>query len=160
MDPVSITASVVALTRTVFLCARDLQSLHTRFSSSSRIITSISTESKLIGAFLQQLGKLLKNSPRAILERIEDSPELGDALKAALDHCTDIYQQLNKEISYFKENHKKPGQLRFRDKLRYLWNEENLKELHQTLRAQQGIFSSFLQLNSASVRTPPQLKSY
>jgi hypothetical protein len=149
MDPLSITATVLALSRTVLLTARDLHSLQSHFSSSTRIIHSISTECTIIGTFLSQLPALLNDPSESAGTRIEGSPELGEALKIALDHFADIHQQLNTEISYFKENPKKPGQLRFRDKIRYLWNEDGLKEMLEILRGHHVAFASMLQCFSA-----------
>lgn len=152
MDPLSISTAVLALTRTVLISAKELHSLRERFSSASRLIVSITTESNVIGAFLVQLESLLKRSPEAIAARIQISPELGDVLQTALNDCADIFQQLTTEISYFKENPKKPGQLKFRAKVRYLWNEEHLKELLYTLRGQHAAFASLLQCFSTLVK--------
>ncbi|ORY16273.1 hypothetical protein BCR34DRAFT_557528 [Clohesyomyces aquaticus] len=150
IDPLTISATVLALSRTVVLSVRELASLRHRLNSCPTIINSITTESTIINIVLVQLKSLLSNAPQDITARIERSPDLGDVLEIALKNCAEIYSLLMADISHFKENPKKPGRLRTRDRIRFLWNEDNLKELLQQLRSHQNALTSLLQCFQAA----------
>lgn len=140
MDPLSAVASAASLAFACVNAARALHSLRRRYKIADTMITSITSECTAIHAALTQLQRLALSD--SFFQQLESQPELGDSLDLSLLSCMQTFSALDAEIQEITQGSDETSDRFFR--LKYLWNEDTMKEILQQLRCQQNTINLLL----------------
>lgn len=141
MDPLSITASVAGIAATCLRTAKTLNDLRTKYNDASLTMASICSETTIIGTTLAKIQMILLNKPYILTPELHATPgsedlEVKPTFDIALAGCGEIYSCLEIEVKKLhSDTNDPPG---WKDKSRFLWNEDRLKQLLSHLRAHQS----------------------
>ncbi|VTT72082.1 unnamed protein product, partial [Fusarium fujikuroi] len=140
MDPLSIASSVVGLTATCLSTCKKLHDLAGEYQDAPAIIATICSQSTIISIGLSELQmKILRRDDLA--QAWASKTQIWTAFETALTACMVVFSCLEAETkSLILKN---PG---FWGKIRFIWNQERLKELLGALREQQSSITFLLNL--------------
>jgi hypothetical protein len=141
MDPLSIAASASTL---VFACVKvvkGLCDLRERYKIAGTMVASISSECMVLHIALSKIQKLALIP--SFFDRLESQPGLTDSFKLVLLSCTQTLSTLEEELRGLSPNEERTDDHFLR--LKYLWNEETMREILLLLRNQQNTISNLLQ---------------
>ncbi|KAF2111935.1 hypothetical protein BDV96DRAFT_649303 [Lophiotrema nucula] len=144
METVGAAVGILAVLPQCVQTAKMLDTLRTRFDEAPMLITSLYSESLVVAASLSQIQSLLQHGA------LQNRPELYEPFDRALTGCKIVYSCLEKSVRELAEKAHN-GNLSTRDRLKYLWKEEDFKEILQQIRGQQiglGLLVQGLQMES------------
>ncbi|KAF5020730.1 hypothetical protein F66182_7232 [Fusarium sp. NRRL 66182] len=140
MDPLSIAASVVGLTATCLSTSKKLHDLAGEYEDVPVIIASICSESTVISIGLSELQmKILRRHDLA--QAWASRTDVLMAFETALSGCMIVFSCLEAETRQLRS--KNP---RVWAKLKFMWNQDRLKDLLHALRGQQTSIGFLLQI--------------
>lgn len=140
MEPLSLVASASALGFASVKTVKGLYDLRKRYKTAGTMITSISSECTVLHIALTQIQKLALTD--SFYDRLASQPDLKDSFELALLSCTQTFSALEEEICELSPKpEQKDNQFQ---RLRYLWNEETMREILQQLRGQQNAINLLL----------------
>jgi hypothetical protein len=108
-------------------------------------VVSICSESTVIIASLSQIQSLLLQK-QDLASLWKSQTELPMVLDVALTGCMVIFSCIDAEIERIVPRGSDPSQIRWRPKVRMMWNEQRLNELLNALRGQQTAINLLIQL--------------
>jgi hypothetical protein len=142
MDPLSITTGIAALRGTCLKTAISLEGLRSKYQTASLTIAALCSESTLISAALTQMQTLLLQNGR-----VQSRLDLLQTFDTSLTACMVIFSCLEQEIQKLSPGASPPqAKFSWRTKVRYLWNEDTMKEYLSLIRGQQSSLSFLIQL--------------
>ncbi|KAF5595990.1 GTPase-activating of the rho rac family (LRG1) [Fusarium pseudocircinatum] len=140
MDPLSIASSVVGLTATCLSTCKKLHDLAGEYQDVPAVIAMICSESSIISIGLSELQmKILRRDDLA--QAWASKTEIWTAFETALTGCMVVFSCLEAETRSLRS--KNPGVWA---KIKFIWNQDRLKELLGALRAQQSSITFLLNL--------------
>ncbi|KAF5571510.1 GTPase-activating of the rho rac family (LRG1) [Fusarium phyllophilum] len=140
MDPLSIASSVVGLTATCLATCKKLHDLAGEFQDVPAVIAMICSESTIIGIGLSQLQmKILQRDDLA--QAWASKTEIWTVFETALTGCMIVFSCLEAETRSLRSEN--PG---LWAKIKFIWNQDRLKELLVGLRGQQSSITFLLNL--------------
>ncbi|KAF5251262.1 hypothetical protein FANTH_3697 [Fusarium anthophilum] len=140
MDPLSIASSVVGLTATCLSTCKKLHDLAGEYQDVPAVIAMICSESTIISIGLSELQmKILRRDD--LVQAWASKTEIWTAFETALTGCMVVFSCLEAETRSLRS--KNPGVWA---KIKFIWNQERLKELLGALRAQQSSITFLLNL--------------
>ncbi|EXL55717.1 hypothetical protein FOCG_06267 [Fusarium oxysporum f. sp. radicis-lycopersici 26381] len=140
MDPLSIATSVVGLTATCLSTCKKLHDLAGEYEDVPTIIAMICSESTVISMGLSELqSKILHRDDLA--QAWASRTDILNVFETALTGCMTVFSCLEAETRNLKL--KNPGVLA---KLKFIWNQDRLKELLEALRGQQTSITFLLNI--------------
>ncbi|KAG4293689.1 hypothetical protein FPRO06_00274 [Fusarium proliferatum] len=140
MDPLSIASSVVGLTATCLSTCKKLHDLAGEYQDVPAVIAMICSESTIISIGLSELQmKILRRDDLA--QAWASKTEIWTAFETALTGCMVVFSCLEAETRSLRS--KNPGVWA---KIKFIWNQDRLKELLGALRAQQSSITFLLNL--------------
>ncbi|KAF5541086.1 GTPase-activating of the rho rac family (LRG1) [Fusarium mexicanum] len=140
MDPLSIASSVVGLTATCLSTCKKLHDLAGEYQDVPAVIAMICSESTIISIGLSELQmKILRRDDLA--QAWASKTEIWTAFETALTGCMVVFSCLEAETRSLRS--KNPGVWA---KIKFIWNQDRLKELLGALRAQQSAITFLLSL--------------
>ena len=152
MDPLSITSSVVGLTATCVKTAKKLHDLKDKYQNANLTISAICTESTIISASLSRIQSSILDSPNALSDKLSAQPDLEATLDQALTGCYVVFDVLQDEVEKLTESAQNgSSNLPFTAKVRYLWNENTMRDIREQLRGLQQALVLLLQVLGAYV---------
>jgi hypothetical protein len=140
MDPLSIVVSASTLVFASVKVVRGLCDLQERYKRAGAMIASISSECMVLHIALSQIQKLALTG--SFFDRLASQPELKDSFELALLSCTQTFSALEEEIHELSPKSEQEDDHFLR--LKYLWNEETMREILLQLRSQQNAISVLL----------------
>jgi hypothetical protein len=140
MDPLSIVASASALVFASVRAVKGLCGLRECYKTAGTMIASISSECMVLHIALSQIQKLALID--SFFDRLASQLDLKDSLELALLSCTQTLSALEEEIRELSPKGEQKGDHFLR--LKYLWNEETMREILLQLRSQQNAISVLL----------------
>lgn len=145
MDPASILgliASAGAIARAITKTIRDLSDLRAQYTDANLRIRLLVQELSTIKSALSQI-----NDWAHFLDDNHNQAELKDALQVALDGVELAMGALAEEVHALVHDTSTSANadLSFRGKTRFAWNEQNMKEHENRLRAQVSALQLLLQ---------------
>ena len=156
MNPLSITSSVVGLTATCVKTAKKLHDLKDKYQNANLTISAICTESTIISASLSRIQSSILDSPNALSDKLNAQPDLEATLDQALTGCYDVFDVLQDEVEKLTESARNSSSdLPFTAKVRYLWNENTMRDIREQLRGLQQALVLLLQVLGAYVNPSP-----
>ncbi|KAF5714593.1 GTPase-activating of the rho rac family (LRG1) [Fusarium mundagurra] len=158
MDPLSIASSVVGLTATCLSTCKKLHDLAGEYQDVPAVIAMICSESTIISIGLSELQmKILRRDDLA--QAWASKTEIWTAFETALTGCMVVFSCLEAETRSLRS--KNPGVWA---KIKFIWNQDRLKELLGALRAQQssitfllGLLELLFHLKAVSGNAPSEL---
>ncbi|ORY16118.1 hypothetical protein BCR34DRAFT_137478 [Clohesyomyces aquaticus] len=147
MDPISITAGVVAITAACLKTANIFNNLHSKYLGPSATIAAIVSESTLVSASLSQIQTILLRNSTAVAEQLQTRPELAATFDTTLIGCTVVFACLEEEANRLNIEACKDGDedgWKYRAKI--AWNAATMRELLQSIRGQQGAITLLIQM--------------
>ncbi|KAL8731710.1 MAG: hypothetical protein Q9181_004209 [Wetmoreana brouardii] len=153
MDPVSILgliASAGTIASAITNTIRDLSGLRRQYTDADVRVRLLIKELSTIKSSLTQI-----NDWAHFLDTTNNQAELRDALQVALDGVELAMEALAEEVRGLVHDTSETSRidLGFRAKTKYLWNEENMTEHENRLRAQVSALQLLLQASQCSSRT-------
>lgn len=140
MDPLSIASSVVGLTAICLSTCKKLHDLAGEYQDVPAVIAMICSESTIISIGLSELQmKILRRDDLA--QAWASKTEIWTAFETALTGCMVVFSCLEAETRSLRS--KNPGVWA---KIKFIWNQDRLKELLGALRAQQSSITFLLNL--------------
>ncbi|KAF4495916.1 GTPase-activating of the rho rac family (LRG1) [Fusarium agapanthi] len=140
MDLLSIASSVVGLTATCLSTCKKLHDLAGEYQDVPAVIAIICSESTIISIGLSELQiKILRRDDLA--QAWSSKTEIWTAFETALTGCMVVFSCLEAETRSLRS--KNPGVWA---KIKFIWNQDRLKELLGALRAQQSSITFLLSL--------------
>ncbi|KAF5566537.1 GTPase-activating of the rho rac family (LRG1) [Fusarium phyllophilum] len=147
MDPLSIATSVVGLTATCLSTCKKLHDLAGEYEDVPTTIAMICSESTVISMGLSELqSKILHRDDLA--QAWASRTDILNVFEVALTGCMTVFSCLEAETRNLKLRNpgvlaKLPGVLA---KLKFIWNQDRLKELLEALRGQQTSITFLLNI--------------
>jgi hypothetical protein len=140
MDPLSIVASASSLVFASVRAVKGLCDLRERYKTAGTMIASISSECMVLHIALSQIQKLALID--SFFDRLASQLDLKDSFELALLSCTQTLSALEEEIRELSPKGEQKDDHFLR--LKYLWNEESMREILLQLRSQQNAISVLL----------------
>lgn len=145
MDPITISTSALTTTGICLGAAKRLYGLVDKYRHASRTIAAIYSESMVIGASLRQLQHILAQNEEVCLQQFQNRSDLSDVFEAALLGCSLVYSCLDDEVQRLMVPTNDANETNRLARARFLWREETMRELLQSIRAQNAAISLLLQ---------------
>jgi hypothetical protein len=151
MDPLSITVGVLAIVGRSISAIQTCQSQANKYLAADLSMSSMRTECAAIKVALGQIQKVLvRDRRRRLGERYED-----DVLKeyeSVLTGCESTFNALNDQLSALGlEGTKASDESTFRAKLKFVWNEPQMKDIQGNIRGQANAIGILLSAFQAYV---------
>ncbi|KAK6074232.1 hypothetical protein SCUP234_08282 [Seiridium cupressi] len=145
MDPLSITASVTALTAACLKTTKAMGDLCEKFKHAQMTLSAFCSESTVICASLSQIQSLVLTKPDALRSQLRERSELVATFDIAVTGCMVIYAVLDDEVQSIMTLCL-DGHLGWFEKAKVLWKEDTMSGLLQQLRGQQHAISLLIQV--------------
>lgn len=118
--------------------AKSLDDAKTKYSHASLMIASISSECSVLAVALGQIEKVVKRDNKNLSSKLDPATsDLNISLELALGGCRTILLSLDEEVKKIT-GAKGSHPLKWKSKVKYVWNEAGMKDLLITLRGQQA----------------------
>jgi len=140
MEPLSAIASASALAFAAIKAARALSGLRDCYEKAGPVLASINSECTALHIALTQLQRLALSG--LFFERLTSQPHFGDSLDLVLLSSVQTFSALDEEIRIMTQSLNQKQNLFQR--LKYVWNEEAMREILQQLRCQQNTINLLL----------------
>jgi Fungal N-terminal domain of STAND proteins len=138
MDPLSITAGVASLVGTCVKTVRSLKAAVDTYKLASLTISAITSECSVISATLSQIQDLFLQNPDTLASKLGSQSQLHAAFETTLTGCSVTLAALDDELQKLTEGQGATGESSRRARLKYVWNENTMKELLQHLHGHHG----------------------
>jgi hypothetical protein len=138
MEPLSIAAGVASLVTTCVKTIRSLKAIADTYKSASLTISAITSECSIISTALSQIQYLFLHNLDSLTLRLDSQSQLHAAFETALTGCSVTLAALDGELQKLAEGQRVTGESSRLVRLKYMWNEDIMKELLQHLRGQHG----------------------
>lgn len=112
MDPLSITATVIALWGTCLKTVTTLNNLREKYKHAQALISAICAESTVICASISQIQSLLLQRPEALRSQLRDRSDLVSTFDVAVTGCTVVYAVLDDELQRLTRQIDDPSKIR------------------------------------------------
>ncbi|KAF5680771.1 GTPase-activating protein [Fusarium heterosporum] len=140
MDPLSIATAIVGLTATCLSTSKKLRDFAGDYADVPAIIVTICSESTIIGIGLSELQtKILRRDD--LSQAWASRTEIWTAFEMALTGCMVVFSCLEAETRHLQSRNSGVWA-----KLKFMWNQDRLKELLGQLRGQQTSITFLLNL--------------
>lgn len=141
MDPLSIAATVLALSGTCVKVSKSLNDMRSKYGRAEVTITAISAECTIMSASLSNVNLLIKRDPESFASMVnardgEEAIPLSLAFESAIDSCNVTMSALQDTLKRCRAK-TSVGLLSWKSKAKYLWREEDMKDMLSTLRSLQ-----------------------
>jgi hypothetical protein len=149
MDPLSVTVSVATFLANCLITAKALSNLSSKYQHAVATITSIVSETTVLGSGLAQIQQLLLINAPGLQEQGPPGIELRRMFDTALTACLITFSCLEEEVRNLAIKSADGADLEWREKSRIVWKEEIMRELLRQIRDQQvtmGLLVQTLQM--------------
>jgi hypothetical protein len=146
MDPISVAASILAITNHCFSTAKTLNTLRNDFKDAGMTISAICSETSIMTASLSHLQGLVFNNPDAFSSQLESRPELSSTFDTALTGCVVVFSVLDTEVQKLTRQALQKGGIGWAARAKVIWKEDTMKNLLQQIRGQQTALTLLIQL--------------
>ena len=138
MDPLTICATVAGLVKTCGTAATTCNGLLSTYKNAPDILISIRTECTAIKTTLSFVERLVKQDTKLLSSQLKAYGPLAEALDVALSGCAFTFSILDIELQKLYDRSKNHDGYNWKDKMRYLWDEDRVKNILLHMRGLQG----------------------
>ncbi len=154
MDPLSISTAVASLvttgTKAVTLC----NTLVGKYKNAPRTLASIRTECTTVKAGLSYIYFLINRDMELFSSQMQAHGPLTETLDVALTGCTVTFSLLDCELQRLYDKSCDRDGFRWKDKLKYIWDEKVAKALLDQMRGLQSAITLVMTALQTSARPP------
>lgn len=136
MDPLSISAGVAGLVSVCALVIGLCADVVGRYQDAPRILSSIQTECSTTREALSLVFVLVNRNYPSVASHLSTSESLTQKIDIALTGCTFTLTRLDNELRDILQKKEADGKLTFRQRSKFVWNEDTLREVMEELRGQ------------------------
>jgi hypothetical protein len=133
MDPLSLTASFLAIKTACLKSANSLGGLREKYKHAQITISALCAEATVISMFLSQIQSLILQNPNAILTQMRFRSNVIAIFDGALTGCSVVFAVLNDEITVLIAECQEED-LSWSQREKINWKDAVMKELLQQLR--------------------------
>lgn len=144
MDPLSLTARVLAITTACLKSANGLGGLREKYKHAQITISALCAEATVISASLSQIQSLVLQNPNAILTQMRSKSNVIAIFDGALTGCSVVFAVLNDEIAALTAECQEED-LSWSQRAKITWKDAVMKELLQQLRGQTAAIGLLIQ---------------
>ncbi|KAL2204209.1 hypothetical protein CC79DRAFT_1277158 [Sarocladium strictum] len=145
MDPLSIASTVVALTATCLSTCKKLSDLAGRYEEVPLVIATLCAESTVISCALSQLQILILQRDD-LAQAWSSKTDIREAFEMGLNGCMLVFSCLEAETRQLQTQMPGSSGPSVWTKIKFMWNQDRLKELLTALRGQQTSINFLLQV--------------
>ena len=144
MDPLSISTAVASLVTTCTNAATLCNALIGKYKRAPKTLASIRTECTTVKAGLSYVYFLINRDAELFSSQLHAEGPLAETIDVALTGCTVTFSLLDCELQKLYNKSSDREGLRWKDKMRYIWDENLAKELLDQMRGLQSAVSLVL----------------
>ena len=138
MDPLTICVTVAGLVKTCGTAATTCNGLLGRYKNALEILVSIRTECTAIKTTLSFVERLVKRDTKLLSSQLDAYSPLSETLDVALSGCAFTFSILDIELQKLYDSGKNHDGYKWKDKVRYLWDEDRVKNILDHMRGLQS----------------------
>lgn len=143
MDPLSLTASVLAITTACLKSANILNGLREKYKHAQITISALCAEATVISASLSQIQSLILQNPSAIFTQMRSRSDVIATFDVALTGCSVVFAVLNDEIAALVAECQED--MSWSQRAKIVWKDAIMKDLLQQLRGQSAAIGLLIQ---------------
>ena len=129
-EPISILASVRTLVTVSYQLGNSVVTLHRRYQQAPQTLSTLSTECSLSNLALARVERMISTRPETLSSEFDVGVDVISFFELALTSWATTFSVLDAEVSKIN----KSQTTRFSGRVRYILNEDTLKELSRQLR--------------------------
>lgn len=145
MDPFSYARAAASLGRNCLSTLQALYNLHEKYIGVRQTVEALHREIAAIGVSMQFINDIFEKNPDMAKTRFYHNPNLEQTFAAAIAGCSLVLSCLDEEVEKILIGIGPVGSKGRKGKARYLWKEETMNGLLQTLRGQHSAIFSIVQ---------------
>lgn len=138
MDPLTICTTVASLVKTCGTAATTCNGLLSKYKQAPQILASIRTECTTIKTALSYVDGLLKRDTALLSSQLKAHSPLAETLDVALTGCAVTFSLLDVELRKLYDRSKDQDGYKWKDKMRYVWDENSAKNILDSMRGLQS----------------------
>lgn len=145
MDPLSLTASILAITTTCLKSAHLLNGLRDKYKHAQMTISALCAEATAISAALSQIQSLILGNPDAVITQLRPRSEVIATFDSALTGCSVVLAVLDDEIAALITEGRS-GDMSWDQRVKLVWKDAVMQDLLQQLRGQSAAIGLLIQV--------------
>ena len=134
MDPFTICTTVASLVKTCGTAATTCNGLLSKYKNAPQILASIRTECATIKTALSYVDWLVKRDTKLLSSQLKAHSPLAETLDVALTGCAVTFSLLDIELQKLYDKSKDQDGYKWKDKMRYVWDEDRAKNILDHMR--------------------------
>jgi hypothetical protein len=162
MDPFTYARAAASLGRNCLSTFRALYNLHAKYATVRKTVEAFHGEIAAIGISMQYINGILEQNSDLAMAKFYHNPHVEQTFSAAIAGCNLVLSCLDEEVEKIQVGMGPEGSKGRKGKARWLWKEETMNGLLQTLRGQHSAIFSIvqcLQVCVCSLTTLPEPSS-
>jgi hypothetical protein len=146
MDPLSIATGVASLVLSTTKVVKQCNDFRSKYKIASITLPAIATECHTICIALSQIEALFDRDPNGTSARLNSKAHLRLVFENALTGCAIVVSIIDDEVEKLMKSAQDDvsGQPSRMARVKYVWNEDTMKELLQQARGQQTAIQTLL----------------
>lgn len=147
MDPFTICTTAAGLVKTCGLAVTTITTcsgLVGKYKNAPQILASIRAECTSIKTALSHVDWLVKRDTDLLSSQLKAHSPLAETLDVALTGCAVTFSLLDIELRKLYDKSKDLDGYKWKDKMRYVWNEDRAKNILDQMRGLQSAISLVL----------------
>lgn len=138
MDPLSICASITGLMKTCGTAVTTCSRLLGKYKNAPESLASIRTECTTIKTTLSYVDYLVKRDTELFSSQLKAYSPLAETFDVALTGCAFTFLLLDIELQKLYDRGKDHDGYKWKDKMRYVWDEDRAKNILDHMRGLQS----------------------
>ena len=155
MDPLTICATVTGLVRTCGTAATMCSGLITKYKIAPMILASIRTECTTVKTALSYVDCLIKQDADQFSSRVKAHSPLSEIFDVPLTGCVLTFSLLDVQLQKLYDRSKDHDSYKWKDKMKYVWDEDQAKAILDHMRGLQGALNLMLTVLQTYVSHSP-----
>ena len=144
MDPVAICTTVSTLVKTCGTAVRTCSGLLGKYKNAPDILASIRTECIAIKTTLAHVDGLVKRDTMLLSSQLKAYGPLAETFDITLSGCAYTFSLLDIELQKLYDGSKDHNSYKWKNKMRYLWDEDRVKTILDHMRGLQSAVNLML----------------
>ena len=155
MDPLAICTTVTGLVRTSGTAATMCSRLITKYETAPAILASIRTECITVKTALSYMDWIIKQDADLFSSQLKAHSPLLEIFEVPLTGCIFTFSLLDIELQKLCDRSKDHGSYKWKDRMKYVWNEERAKAILDHMRGLQSALDLMLTVLQTYVSYSP-----
>lgn len=144
MDPLTICATVTGLVKTYGTAATMCSGLITKYKTAPTILASIRTECITVKSALSYVDWIIKRDADLLSSQFKAHSPLLEIFDVPLTGCALTFSLLDIELQKLYDRSKDHDSYKWKDRMKYVWNEDQAKTILDHMRGLQSALNLML----------------